>query len=163
MAGKAVSDTGPILHLTEIDFIKALNIFSSVLIPKEVEKEIRKHNVKLPSKIKMKKIIPKFKDKIKIIANQYNLDLGEAESISLCFQEKADYFITDDLEARQTAKVFNINVRGTVGIVLKSFREKLINKKSAIKKIKELKDKSSLFITQELIDEVVEAIKNFKR
>ncbi len=42
MADNAVSNTGPILHLTEINLIKVLDIFSSVFIPEEVAEELRK-------------------------------------------------------------------------------------------------------------------------
>ena len=162
MGNKAVSNTGPIIHLTEINLIKALNIFQSITIPEEVKKELIKNNVPIPKRIKITKLKPESKDKTKILTNEYNLDLGEAEAISLALQEKVDYFLTDDLDARQIAKEFKLETHGTIGIILRAFKEKIISKEKTIEKIKELKTNSSLFITQDLISEVVESVKNFR-
>ncbi len=163
MESKAVSDTGPIIHLTEINSLNVLGIFSKVIIPKEVENELKKNKTAIPSKIKVAEIDSDFKDKIKILVNQHDLNLGEAEAIVLALQEKTDYFLTDDLDARQVAKEFNISVHGTVGLILRAFKEKIIDKGSAINKAKELKTKSTLFITQDLIDEIIKAINDFSK
>ena len=162
MGSKAVSNTRPIIHLTEINLIKILNIFQNITIPEEVKKELIKNNVPIPKRIKITKLKPESKDKTKILTNEYNLDLGEAEAISLALQEKVDYFLTDDLDARQIAKEFKLETHGTIGIILRAFKEKIISKEKTIEKIKELKTNSSLFITQDLISEVVESVKNFR-
>src|SRR3989338_9321415 len=104
MVHKAVSDTGPILHLYEIDLLKVLDIFSVVTISEIIKDELKRHRIKINSKIKVVDIIDKSKDNMKLLTNQYDLDLGEASAISLALQEKADYFLTDDLEARNVAK-----------------------------------------------------------
>ncbi len=162
MANKAVSNTGPILHLHEINLLKVLDIFSNILIPHEVENELRKSKIIFPSKIKIVALKNEFKDKAKIFVNQHDLDLGEAEAIALALQERADYFLTDDLDARQVAKDYHLNVHGTIGIILRSFRDKIISKELAIEKARELKSSSSLFITQDLINEVIKAIQGFQ-
>ncbi|MBS3092907.1 DUF3368 domain-containing protein [Candidatus Pacearchaeota archaeon] len=162
MANKIVSNTGPIIHLNEINFLKALDVFSDILIPEEVANELRKNKISILSKIKIVRLTSESKDKAKIITNEHNLDLGEAEAITLALQEKIDYFITDDLEARQIAKKYFIETHGTIGVILRMLKTKLIDKKTAIEKINELKTKSSLFITQDLINEVIKAINEFK-
>jgi len=78
-------------------------------------------------------------------------------------QEKADYFLTDGLDARTVAVKYNLQVHGTIGIILRAFRERIIDKKTAIEKVNELYAKSSLFITKDLVDNVVRAIEEFKR
>ncbi len=163
MANKAVSNTGPIIHLTEINLLEAFNVFSQTLIPEEVEKELGISKTAIPKKIKVLKILPEFKDRIKILSNQENIDLGEAFAIVLTMQEKADYFLADDLDARSVAIKYNIEVHGTVGIILRAFREKIIDKKTAIEKINELYHKSSLFITKDLVNEVINSIELFAR
>ena len=162
MGSKAVSNTGPIIHLTEINLIRILTIFQNITIPEEVEEELIKNKVSIPKKIKITQLRPESKDKTKILTNEYNLDLGEAEAISLALQEKSDYFLTDDLGARQIAKEYNIETHGTIGIILRAFKERLIGREITIEKIKELKTNSSLFITQDLISAVVESVKNFR-
>ena len=163
MENRAVSDTGPIIHLNEINLIKVFDIFSEVAIPEEVEKELKNSKITLFKKIRILKLLPDFKDKVKILTNQENLDLGEAFAIVLAMQEKADYFLTDDLDARTVAVKYNLQVHGSIGIVLRAFRKKIIDKKTAIEKVNELYAKSSLFITKDLIDNVVRAIEEFKR
>ena len=66
------------------------------------------------------------------------------------------------MEARIVAKEYNLEVHGTVGIILRAFRERKIDKAMAIEKVRELKSKSSLFITQDLIEEIITSIKEFK-
>jgi len=163
MENNAVSDTGPIIHLSEINLIKVFDIFSEVAIPEEVEKELKNSRILLFKKIRILKLLPDFKDKVKILTNQENLDLGEAFAIVLAMQEKADYFLTDDLDARTVAVKYNFEVHGSIGIILRAFREKIINKKTAIEKVNELYAKSSLFITKDLVDNVIRAVEEFKR
>jgi predicted nucleic acid-binding protein len=163
MANNAVSDTGPIIHLSEIDAIQSFKVFSRTLIPPEVNSEIKKHKIDLPKWIKIEKLEPKSKDTANILMNQYELDLGEAEAISLAIQERTGCFLTDDLDARIIAKEFKLDVHGSVGIILRAFREKIFSKEEAIKKSQELHTKSSLYITKSLIDEVIKAINEFPR
>jgi len=163
MGSKAVSDTGPIIHLSEICLLEAFNIFSEVFIPEEVEKELIQNNVLAPKKIKILKLLPEFKDKVKILADEEEIDLGEAFAIALSMQEKADYFLTDDLDARNAAIKYNIQVHGTIGILLRAFREKKITKKATIEKVNELYLNSSLFVTKDLIDEIIIAIEEFAK
>lgn len=159
----AVSDTGPILHLSEINIVDCLDVFSKIFVPDEIIKELKKNKTEIPKKLNIKLLIDEWKDLVKILTNQKDLDLGESCAISLALQEKINCFLTDDLEARIVAKEYNLEVHGTVGIILRAFREKIINKNNAIEKVRELKSRSSLFITQDLIEEVVNSIKEFKR
>jgi len=163
MENRAVSDTGPIIHLSEINLIKVFNVFSVVVIPEEVERELKNCKILIFKKIKILKLSPDFKDKVKIFTNQENLDLGEAFAVVLAMQEKTDYFLTDDLDTRNVAIKYNIQVHGTIGIILRAFREKIIDKKTAIEKVNELYIKSSLFITKDLVNSVLIAIEEFKR
>ena len=41
---KAVSNTGPIIHLSEVGYFHCLRIVDNLLIPKSVESEIRSKN-----------------------------------------------------------------------------------------------------------------------
>jgi predicted nucleic acid-binding protein len=163
MEAKAVSDSGPIIHLNEINFLESFNIFNSVLIPEEVESEIKKHKIYPMKKIRVAALNTRHKDIVKILTNQKDLGLGESEAISLAIQEKPCIFLTDDLEARNIAKEFSLDVHGSLGIILRAFREELINLDIAIKKINELQSKSSLFITRDLIENAIKAVKSFKR
>jgi len=162
MENRAVSDTGPVIHLSEINLAKVFDIFQEVAIPEEVEKELKNLKVSIFKKIKILKLLPDYKDKVKVLTNQENLDLGEAFAIVLAMQEKADYFLTDDLDARNVALKYNLQVHGTIGVILRAFRDKIIDKKIAMEKVNELHSKSSLFITKDLVDGVLRSIGEFK-
>lgn len=163
MVNEAVADTGPIMHLYEIQCTQALKIFSRILIPPQVVEEIQKNKTPVPTHATIKKLTSEAQDTMNVLIHQHDLDLGEAATIALALQEKTPYVLTDDLDARRVAKEYNLEVHGTLGIVLRSFREKIIDKSTAAEKMKEIKTKSSLFITQELINEAIKAITNFKQ
>ena len=131
------------------------------MIPEEVEKELKDNKIIVPRKIKILKLLPDFKDRVKILTNQENLDLGEAFAIVLAMQEKTDCFLTDDLDARNVAIKYNMEVHGTIGIILRAFRNKIIDKKMTIEKVNELYNKSSLFITRDLVQQVINAVEEF--
>jgi len=162
MESRVVSNTGPIIHLREIDLISVFNVFKEVIIPKEVENEILKRGLTIPAKIKVVQLNKEFKDISEILTNQFSIDLGEAQAIALALQEKVGYFLTDDLEARDAAKAYKIEPHGSAGIILRAFREKLIDKKTTIEKVRELHDKSSLFITLSIVKEIVNDVESFR-
>lgn len=161
MATNAISNTGPIIHLTEVNLLKAFNIFSTVSIPEAVVSELNKHKFVIPKKIKVLNLNSEWKDRAKVLTNEHNLDLGESEAITLALQEKADYFLTDDLDARNVAPSYHLKVHGTIGIILRAFKDKIIDKQTAIKKVTELHINSSLFITKDLIKQILASIENF--
>lgn len=162
MANKAVSNTGPLIHLTEINLIESLDVFERVYIAGEVKNELLRNKINMPKRIRLINLKPQFKDVAEIFVNKFSIDLGESQSIALALQEKVDYFLTDDLDARTVANVHNIEAHGTVGIILRAFREKIINKEIAIKKVNELYNISSLFITKDLINQINNTINEFK-
>ncbi|MBI1936210.1 hypothetical protein HYS31_07260 [Candidatus Woesearchaeota archaeon] len=163
MANKAVSNTGPFIHLTEIGLIKTLNSFKEIYIAGEVRNELIKSKIVIPKKIKLLNLLPTFKDTAEILVNKFSLDLGESQSIALALQEKTDYFLTDDLDARTVANLHHVESHGTVGIILRALREGIVDKETSIKKINELYEHSSLFITKDLINQAIKAINDFKK
>ena len=93
MASKVVSDTGPLIHLAEINLIKVLDAFQEVGVAQEVINELKRNKVKdsVFKEIKLIHLKPKFKDIAEILVNKFSLDLGESQSIALALQEKVTY------------------------------------------------------------------------
>ena len=156
----AVSDSGPIIHLSEIDAAKAFKIFKELIIPDEVSRETK--NLCIPS-IRIVQLNQKHKDITKFLAVSYNLDLGEAEAISLCMQENIKLLFTDDLEARTIAKHYKLEVHGTIGLLVKSFKNGIFREKEVLTNLELLRTKSSLFITKDLLDWSIKQIKEYSR
>lgn len=89
--------------------------FDAKLIQKRIEeKKISK------SKIKNKAIYNK-------ILDDFNLGNGEAETITLCIENKID-IITDDKKAINTCKILEINFTTIPNIIIKLYQKKIISK-----------------------------------
>lgn len=155
---RAVADAGPIIHLSEIGAMKAFSVLAEVFIPEEVFNETK--NLSVPN-IKKVNLNEKHKDLAKILTSSYNLDLGEAEAISLCMQEGIRLFLTDDMDARTVAKHYTFEVHGTVGLLVESFRAGIFTEKEAIAKLELLRTKSTLFITKDLLDWSIKRIREY--
>jgi hypothetical protein len=158
----AVSNAGPIIHLSEINRLDALDVFKIVFIPGEVKKEVKtKIDKKIP--IKVKRLTEKRKNLAAWTALKYQISLGEAEAIILCKTEKIRWFLTDDLEARKTAQSQGIEPHGSIGILVRAYREKKLTKKQTIKSLEELGEKSTLFITTKLIKQAINSVNDYSK
>src|SRR3989338_5829045 len=162
---KAVFDTGPFLHLHEVHALSALEIIQEKNITQEIKNELERHSVPLDKvkSLSIKQLSIRSKNIAKIIIEAYEVDLGEATAIALAQQEQISLFLTDDLEAREVAKRFHLIVHGTLGILLRAFREKQISKKDAIALVKKLSSESTLFLTSDLVDWILKEIEAYKQ
>lgn len=155
----AVTDSGPLIHLNEVGALDALKIFGTLFVAPEVKNEVRslaETVAKKTGNVAFFELSGASKDFTRIVSENYSLDLGEAESIALCRQEGASLFLTDDLNARTTAKSLGLEVHGTVGVLLRAMRGKKIPKQRAIECVKNLHRKSTLYITRDLIEYALE-------
>ena len=159
MANDACSDTGPILHLTEIGKINLLHCFKKILISKLIEEELLEHNVQKFSKnISVEDVN---KDQTVLLAEKYDLDIGESSIIYLCKKLRISLMLTDDLDARAIAIHLDLKPMGTLGVVMRAYRDNIINQKEAIDILNGIYKTSSLFVTKELIDYAAGEIKNY--
>ena len=149
---KAVFDSGPLIHLSQIDALDVLKSVKKIMIPYGVFEEINleNQNSRLIKKIRIVKLSKNFKDISKIISEKYSLGLGESQVIALAKKENTGIIFTDDLDARTVAKSLGFEVHGTIGLVLRTYREKIVSKNRAISVINDLNEKSTLFLTGEL-------------
>ncbi|OGI15910.1 hypothetical protein A3K63_00940 [Candidatus Micrarchaeota archaeon RBG_16_49_10] len=160
----AISNSGPLIHLSQIESFGLLGIIKNIYITKEVFDEVCSFSlpgskeVKKSSNIKVKDLNYKAKDLSRLISDKYSLDLGEATSISLAKQEKINLFLTDDLSAKVVAKEFGLQVHGSIGIILRAFRVGVLKKQDVIRSVQNLHKKSSMFITADLISYVIKQI-----
>lgn len=159
MAIKSVSDSGPLMHLSELEMLELMKIFSPVAVPPEVKKECKK--IRLPFFIRLIQLKQKSRDFSALLLLQYGIDLGEAESIALVRQDNVPLLFTDDLDARETAKMLGIEVHGTIGILLRAFRNKKISKQETLKKLDGIKS-TTLFITSELIEFAKRSVEKYR-
>lgn len=166
MASKlvVVCDSGPIIHLAEVNSLKALKICKRVFIPQAVKDELEKNKVvKKVSGSKVLKLDKREKDLSALISLKFGLGLGESEAIALCKSQKVKMFFTDDLDARIVAEREGIEVHGSIGILLRAFREKILTEKQVIEALDSLATKSTLFVTYSLIEEAIRAVRKYSK
>ncbi|MCD4740016.1 hypothetical protein K8R43_02350 [archaeon] len=158
----AVADAGPLIPISEIDLLEAFKIFKQLIVPPEVEKEVKTKTKKIP-KLEVQKLDKKEKNLSAWLAIKYELDLGEAEAITLCKTNRIKLFLTDDLAARITAEANGLEPHGSIGILLRAYREKIFNKKQTIQALGELEHNSTLFITSTLIQQAIQAVRRYPK
>ncbi|MCG3142676.1 MAG: hypothetical protein HDKAJFGB_04204 [Anaerolineae bacterium] len=121
-----VSNTGPLLHLHEIEALSLLRLAGSVAIPIQVKKELAllEPEFILPEWILVESLDEMFAIEVERWQQAELLDSGEANALGLVRQQRADWFLTDDAAARLVATSLEIKVHGSLGIVLWAAVEK---------------------------------------
>lgn len=164
---RAVSNTGPILHLHEVDCLRELRAVGSIIIPPEVQRELRRSGLRDELRkmrfIKTAKMGKRGKDLSSLLARKYALDLGEAEAIALAKESNAKLLLTDDLDARDVAKRMGLEPSGTVGVLLRAYRRRILARKRTVDALRKLHSDSTLYITSDLVDLAVKAVRQYRR
>jgi len=160
----AVSDAGPLIHLSEIGCLSLLRIFETIHIPNAVWSETVGQN-RVP------------KDDILLLGNiqqhsltQYEviqfiqkngldeLQDGERECLCLCQKIDVSVLLTDDMAVREKAFRLNLTPVGALGIVVRAYRLRHISLDNAKRHITDLYDVSSLFVTHTIVEMVIEQL-----
>ncbi|MEM3126499.1 MAG: hypothetical protein QW331_00310 [Candidatus Woesearchaeota archaeon] len=146
-----IKDSMVLIHLAHSSVLHdSCGFFGKVLIPLSVEEEVvQKGKEKnyadafvVEQAIKEGKIIVKEiknKDLVKKV-DEFNIFGGEAESVALYWQEKADLLATDDDNVRKKKDILLLNLIGTPAILLTLYKNKRISKEKmniAIKRLRE--------------------------
>jgi predicted nucleic acid-binding protein len=117
---RIVSNTGPLLHLTEAQTLSLLRFAGELHIPAMVAIELGRQlpTWQTPEWIMVDNVTGIFGKQAIAWQQAGLLDPGEAEAIALVSQIQADWFLTDDAAARLLAQSLNLEVHGSLGIVL---------------------------------------------
>ncbi len=123
-----VADSSALIALSIIDKLEILDtLYGQVIIPKSVYQEITRDN-----KLESQKLSLYCHNKVVKISTETNfnisLGLGESEAIVLYKEKNANYLLCDDKKAKKFAQNFNINVIGSLGVLLKAKEKSLIPK-----------------------------------
>jgi predicted nucleic acid-binding protein len=151
-----VADTSPLLALARIDFLESLsNLFSSVCVTQTVLNEClmkptRKDAKSIQIAITQNWLIPVSDPQVR--ESLSHLDRGEQTALEYALNSSATVLIDEHL-GRLAAKAHQLNVIGTLGILLLAKRKGWI---PAIKpKLNELVA-SGYFLSDKLIAEILE-------
>jgi predicted nucleic acid-binding protein len=155
-----VCDTGPLLHLSEAGAAHLLSLAGKVLIPPLVvtEFEANTQGWSPPQWVQIGVLEKPARRKAEEWMRTEQIDAGEAESIALALQEHADWLLTDDAKARQLAETLGIEVHGSIAILLWSMATGLVQEKELAIQLMDKLAKSSLWISDRVLQEAYEAI-----
>ena len=86
-----------------------------------------------------------------------HLDPGETAALVLCTERDA-VLLTDDLDARNTAKEEEIEVHGSVGVVLYGYSQRALSEAATKRVLRELEQETNLYLSTPLIEHAIELI-----
>jgi len=160
---KVVCDSGPIIHLDELNCLHLLEDFQEVLIPDAVQKEIKRYRPLSLSKLNVPFVFSpgNIPDNARLLAlcRIFSLDVGETEALALMERNPQAIFLTDDASARMVAEQMGFKVHGTIGILVRAIRRGQTEAKEVLGVLKEIPSKTTLHIKRSLLDEIVIKIK----
>jgi len=162
-----VSNSGPLIHLAQTGMFHLLDIFSNIYIPRKVYEEVCIEGMPGCSEVKDAgniKVLLVSDAETGVIKSKITGKLHEGELHALALSSKLNkIFLTDDMGARCAAERLNIEVHGSVGVVVLAYHRNLIDIKQAEKTLNDLYDVSSLFVTRAIVDIVIAEIRNIEK
>ena len=154
MSRLVVADAGPLIHLEQADALSLLELTGEVLVPKTVLDELQDGptNVsKLDFSVEQ--------TEIDFDAVYPHLDPGETAALVISAEHNG-IFLTDDMDARNTANEEGIEVHGSVGVVLYGYSEGALTAETAKQTLRELEQDTSLYLSTPLIKHAIELVES---
>ena len=127
-----ISDTSCLIALTNINHLDILKqLYKTVLVTPEV---VNEYGEPLPDWISIRPV----NDTKKLDAFSKFIDLGESSAIALAMEIDEAILIIDDKEARQFALSLGLRITGTLGILIRAYKQDIIpDLSAAILKLKQ--------------------------
>lgn len=149
-----VVDSSPLIYLGKIGKLKLLvelygklkviippSVYNEVVVQgeqkgfedaKEVKKEINNFLIQRPEQKTVKDIRNR-------LPSGLRLGRGEIECIALCI-EREKLMLSDDDDAKKFARVYGVKGKGTLYILLRSYKQGLLSKSECIESFEEIVD-----------------------
>lgn len=152
----AVADTGPLIHLAEIDALDLLMAIDELLIPETVYVELEEGGIP-----------PEFSDleweRVEVaqpVESSAELDAGERAALAVVLERDNVVFLTDDLAAREFAQDQNIEVHGSIGVVALAYHRDVVSNDDAALLMRRLQTETSLFITDAIVERGIKLLQS---
>ncbi|WP_435349193.1 nucleic acid-binding protein [Haloarchaeobius sp. HRN-SO-5] len=142
----AVADTGPLIHLDEIDALQLLSAVDGLFIPQTVYEELEAGTV--PSALNNIEY-----ELVEAEETEPTVDLDPGETAALAVaSERSAVLLTDDLAARDAAEDINVEVHGSIGVIVLAYTRGELTKSKAAELMRALQTETSLFITDAVVE-----------
>ena len=149
----AVVDTGPLIHLVEVDALSLLSIVDDLLIPKTVHDELDVGGV--PNELG--DLAYALVDVTLDERENDRLDPGETAALAVAAERNA-VLLTDDLAARETAAEAGVEVHGSIGVIALGHARGRLDHDEAAALMRVLQRETSLFVTDAVIERGIELL-----
>ena len=158
-----VADTGPLLHLHQIGAVQLLPQLGEVWTTPVVAQELQRHAPELcgaawPPWLRVAEVSVS----AQMQAHQWRqaglLHAGEAEALAHARELHPDAFLTDDGDAREFARIYGLESRGTLGIVLLAATRGLVSGEEAARLLDQLEVASTLWLSPRVARAAREAL-----
>jgi predicted nucleic acid-binding protein len=157
----AVADTGPLIHLAEINCLPLLAVFAQLHIPASVWREAeRPATIRSEVAFATHHVLPPA-EVVKFTADNGldKLQLAERECLLPCSKLDVSLLLTDDLAVRKAAQALGMTPIGSLGIIARAHRLGLISMDAAARHMRGLYTVSSLFVTPTIVDLAIERLR----
>lgn len=161
----AVADTGPLIHLAEIESLLLLSIFDELHVPEAVRDEAKKPAT-VQEFLKSCQIHSLSVSRVTSFIHDQrlqSLQKGECESLCLCEELSIDLILTDDLAVRKIAQKLGLTPIGSLGVIVKAQKLGRISLAEAENLLIRLQDVSSLYVTRAIVEMAIERLQETER
>ena len=148
-----VSDTSPLTALLTVGEENLLpQLFTEVVIPEAVQKELLRSHGQLPAWLRVATV----QNPAQVGLYSKIVDEGETEAIELAQELHADRLLIDERKGRKLAVQEGVAVIGLLGVVLLAKRKALIS--SARTLIERLDREAGIYFTPEIRDAALKTV-----
>lgn len=162
----AVTDAGPVIHLFEIDCLSFLRIFDTLHVPDAVWMEtvgrarVQEADILHLGNVKRHTLAQTETDQFVQDHQLEELHAGEKESLYLSKLLNVSLLLTDDLAVRKAAKRLELRPVGSLGVVVRAYREGKISLEDAEQHLIDLYETSTLFVTRAIVELAIEQLRD---
>lgn len=149
----AVADTGPLIHLLEVDALSLLSAVDELFVPTTVHDELDVGGV--PDELG--DVAYALVDAAVDEGEHDRLDPGETAALAVATERDA-VLLTDDLAAREAAAEAGIEIHGSVGIIALGHARGVLDRDEAAALMRALQRETSLFVTDAVIERGIEML-----
>lgn len=165
---KAVTNAGPLIALGKLGLVHLLSqLYDPILVPTPAYQEVVTRGLELgqPDAYAVQMAVAR-RELIVVsveIAESSTagieppLHLGERAAIQLAKQEEADWVLLDDQLAREQAQELGLHVKGTLGVIVEAFRQRLLTAQEVDLVFQAILDRDDIWISDALVRRVWDA------
>lgn len=155
-----ISNATPLIAFAKIGQLVLLQkIVTNLVIPKAAADEISTYPQGQPGFIDLQQEswigVQSITSEQQVSLLLLKLDRGEAEVIALALERQAQLVLIDELTARKVAESLDLNVSGSVGILI---RAKQVGELVAVKPLLDAMTQQGIYFSQRFIDAVLRLV-----